>query len=98
MRSRTGGSNTQADDLTASLDPELVGEVLSMIRDLVQQEGMTALIAAHEMGFARETADRIVVFDNGEIIETGAPELIFTAPKNARTRIFLNRIRERFQA
>jgi ABC-type polar amino acid transport system ATPase subunit len=83
------------DEPTASLDPEMAGEVLSVIRDLVRQEGMTTLIATHEMGFAREAADRIVVFDNGDLIETGTPELIFTAPKNARTRMFLNRILER---
>ena len=83
------------DEPTASLDPEMVGEVLSVIRDLVGQEGMTTIIATHEMGFAREAADRIVVFDNGDIIETGRPELIFTTPKNARTRMFLSRILER---
>ncbi|MHB8843963.1 MAG: amino acid ABC transporter ATP-binding protein [Nitrospirota bacterium] len=86
------------DEPTASLDPEMVGEVLSVIRDLVRQEGMTTVIATHEMGFAREAADRIVVFDKGDIIETGTPELIFTAPRSARTRIFLNRILERLQA
>jgi len=83
------------DEPTASLDPETVGEVLSVIRDLVQQEGMTTLISTHEMGFAREGADRIVVFDNGDIIETGPPEEIFRLPKNERTRLFLGRILKR---
>lgn len=83
------------DEPTASLDPEAVGEVLSVIRELVAQEGMTTLIATHEMGFAREVADRIVVFDNGEIIESGPPEEIFTSPKNERARTFLGRILNR---
>lgn len=80
------------DEPTASLDPETVGEVLSVIRDLVQQENMTTVNSTHEMGFAREVADRIVVFDNGDIIEEGAPEKIFTEPENERTRTFLGRI------
>jgi polar amino acid transport system ATP-binding protein len=83
------------DEPTASLDPETAGEVLSVISDLVQQEGMTTIIATHEMGFAREVADRVVVFDNGDIIETGPPEEIFTSPKNDRTRMFLGRVLKR---
>jgi ABC-type polar amino acid transport system ATPase subunit len=83
------------DEPTASLDPETVGEVLSVIRDLVRQEGMTTIIATHEMGFAREVADRIVVFDHGNIIDTGQPEVIFTAPKNERTALFLSRVLKR---
>jgi len=83
------------DEPTASLDPETVGEVLSVIRDLVREEGMTTLISTHEMGFAREVADRVVVFDNGDIIEMGPPENIFTAPENERTRTFLGRILKR---
>lgn len=79
------------DEPTSSLDPEVVGEVLSVIKDLVR-EGMTTLIATHEMGFAREVASRVVVFDQGDIIEEGAPEEIFTRPKVERTRLFLNRI------
>jgi len=82
------------DEPTSSLDPEMVGEVLSVIRDLVE-EGMTTLIATHEMDFAREVADRVVVFDNGEIIETGPPEEIFTAPKAERTKAFLSRVLNR---
>ncbi len=79
------------DEPTASLDPEMVGEVLSVIKDLVN-EGMTTIISTHEMGFAREAADRVVVFADGDIIETGAPEDIFTNPKNERTKSFLSRI------
>jgi len=79
------------DEPTSSLDPEMVGEVLSVIKDLVE-DGMTTLIATHEMGFAREVADRVVVFDNGDIIEIGTPEDIFTNPKMERTRIFLSRV------
>jgi len=79
------------DEPTSSLDPEMVGEVLSVIKDLVE-EGMTTLTATHEMGFAREVADRVVVFDKGDIIEIGTPDEIFTNPKTERTRIFLSRI------
>ena len=82
------------DEPTSSLDPEMVGEVLSVIKDLVN-EGMTTLIATHEMGFAREVADRVVVFDGGDIIETGPPEEIFTHPKTERTRVFLSRVLKR---
>jgi ABC-type polar amino acid transport system ATPase subunit len=79
------------DEPTSSLDPEMVGEVLSVIKALVN-EGMTTLIATHEMGFAREVADRVVVFDKGEIVEIGPPEEIFTNPKAERTRTFLRRV------
>lgn len=79
------------DEPTSSLDPEMVGEVLSVIKDLVN-EGMTTLIATHEMSFAREVADRVVVFDSGDILETGPPEEIFTNPQTERARIFLSRI------
>ncbi|RPI35946.1 MAG: amino acid ABC transporter ATP-binding protein [Nitrospiraceae bacterium] len=82
------------DEPTSSLDPEMVGEVLSVIKDLVG-EGMTTLIATHEMDFAREVADRVVVFDSGDIIETGPPEEIFTHPKTERTRAFLSRVLKR---
>jgi ABC-type polar amino acid transport system ATPase subunit len=79
------------DEPTSSLDPEMVGEVLSVIKDLVN-DGMTTLIATHEMGFAREVADRVVVFDKGDIVEIGAPEEIFTNPKTDRTKTFLGRV------
>jgi len=79
------------DEPTASLDPETVGEVLLVIRDLVQQEGMTTLVSTHEMGFAREVANRVVVFNNGDIIEMAPPEQLFSSPQNDRTRTFLAR-------
>jgi ABC-type polar amino acid transport system ATPase subunit len=82
------------DEPTSSLDPEVVGEVLAVIKDLVNN-GMTTLIATHEMNFAREVADRVVVFDKGEIIETGSPEQIFTNPKTERTQTFLSRVLQR---
>jgi ABC-type polar amino acid transport system ATPase subunit len=82
------------DEPTSSLDPEMVGEVLSVIKGLVS-EGMTTLIATHEMDFAREVADRVVVFDKGDIVETGPPEEIFTSPKTERTRVFLSRVLKR---
>ncbi|KRT73903.1 MAG: ABC transporter-like protein, polar amino acid transport system ATP-binding protein [Deltaproteobacteria bacterium CSP1-8] len=82
------------DEPTSSLDPEMVGEVLSVIQALVE-EGMTTLIATHEMDFAREVADRIVVFDQGEIVEAGTPEEIFRHPKKDRTLMFLRRVLRR---
>lgn len=83
------------DEPTASLDPETAGEVLSVIRDLVYQEGMTSLISTHEMGFARDVADRVAVFVDGDIIEQGPPDEIFTRPKQERTRAFLSRVLKR---
>jgi ABC-type polar amino acid transport system ATPase subunit len=80
------------DEPTASLDPEMVGEVLSVIRDLVSLEGMTSVISTHEMGFAREIADRVVMFAGGDIVEQGPPDRIFTDPVQDRTRAFLSRI------
>jgi len=79
------------DEPTSSLDPEMVGEVLAVIKELVD-EGMTTLIASHEMHFAREVADRVVVFDKGDIVEIGPPEEIFTSPKTDRTKAFLRRV------
>jgi polar amino acid transport system ATP-binding protein len=81
------------DEVTSALDPELVGEVLGVIRDLAQS-GMTMLIATHEMGFAREIADRVCFLDQGRILEQGPPERIFTDPSEARTQEFLRRIIE----
>jgi polar amino acid transport system ATP-binding protein len=81
------------DEVTSALDPELVGEVLGVIRDLAQS-GMTMLIATHEMGFAREIADRVCFLDQGRILEYGPPERIFTEPVEARTQEFLRRIIE----
>ena len=79
------------DEVTSALDPELVAEVLSVIRELAA-EGMTMLIATHEMGFARDIADRVCFLDAGVILEEGPPAEIFSAPKNPRTQQFLQRI------
>jgi len=81
------------DEVTSALDPELVAEVLAVIKELAS-EGMTMLIATHEMGFARDIADRVCFLDAGHILEEGRPERIFTAPENLRTRQFLGRIIE----
>lgn len=79
------------DEITSSLDPELVGEVLDAVREL-KAEGMTMVMATHEMGFAREAADRVCFLDGGRILEEGPPEAIFSAPRNERTRAFLRRV------
>jgi polar amino acid transport system ATP-binding protein len=79
------------DEVTSALDPELVAEVLSVIKELAD-EGMTMLIATHEMGFARDIADRVCFLDDGGILEQGPPEQIFTSPEHPRTRQFLQRI------
>ena len=79
------------DEVTSALDPELVGEVLALIRELAEG-GMTMLIATHEMSFARETADRVCFLDGGQILEEGPPERIFSSPQELRTRQFLQRI------
>jgi polar amino acid transport system ATP-binding protein len=79
------------DEVTSALDPELVAEVLSVIRELAE-EGMTMLIATHEMGFARDVANRVCFLHEGVILEEGAPEEIFGAPREPRTQQFLQRI------
>lgn len=79
------------DEPTSALDPELVGEVLEVMKKLAL-EGMTMVIVTHEMGFAREVADRVVFIDQGIIQEGGTPEQIFTAPKNPRTAAFLSKV------
>ena len=81
------------DEVTSALDPELVAEVLAVIRELAR-EGMTMLIATHEMGFARDIADRVCFLEAGRILEQGKPDRIFTAPEHPRTRQFLARIIE----
>ena len=81
------------DEVTSALDPELVAEVLAVIRELAR-EGMTMLIATHEMGFARDIADRVCFLEAGRILEQGRPERIFTTPEHTRTRQFLGRIIE----
>ena len=79
------------DEPTSALDPEMVGEVLNVIRTLADG-GMTMLVVTHEMGFAREVADRVVFMDGGVIVEEGTPEEIFGQPKNERTIAFLNKV------
>ena len=79
------------DEPTSALDPEMVGEVLDVMRDLAQG-GMTMVVVTHEMGFAREVADRVVFMDGGQIVEEGRPDEIFTRPKEERTRSFLQRV------
>jgi polar amino acid transport system ATP-binding protein len=79
------------DEVTSALDPELVAEVLNVIRELASED-MTMLIATHEMGFARDIAQRVCFLDEGRIAEEGAPGEIFTEPKNPRTQRFLQRI------
>ena len=81
------------DEVTSALDPELVAEVLSVIRELAEG-GMTMLIATHEMGFARDIANRVCFLDAGQILEQGSPQEIFASPKEPRTQQFLERIIE----
>ena len=81
------------DEVTSALDPELVADVLNVIRELAAG-GMTMLIATHEMGFARDIANRVCFLDGGLIVEEGGPDEIFARPKQARTQRFLERIIE----
>jgi polar amino acid transport system ATP-binding protein len=80
------------DEATSALDPELVGEVLKVMRQLAE-EGMTMVVVTHEMGFAREVADHLVFMDKSQIVEQGPPEQIFENSQNERTRNFLSRVR-----
>jgi ABC-type polar amino acid transport system ATPase subunit len=79
------------DEPTSALDPEMIKEVLDVMRDLAA-EGMTMVVVSHEMGFAREVADRVVFMDHGEVVETGTPEQFFGSPEQERTRRFLGTI------
>ena len=79
------------DEPTSALDPEMVGEVLSVMKQLAK-DGMTMVVVTHEMGFAREVADRVLFMDDGIILEEGTPEDIFTNPQNPRTVDFLNKV------
>lgn len=79
------------DEPTSALDPEMVGEVLNVMKELAK-EGMTMVVVTHEMGFAREVGDRILFMDKGNIMEEGTPEEIFSNPKNARTIDFLSKV------
>jgi len=82
------------DEVTSALDPELVAEVLTVMRDLVQR-GMTMLVVTHEMNFARQVANRVIFMDHGAIVEQNTPERIFGAPQEKRTRDFLRTVLER---
>ena len=79
------------DEITSALDPQLVSDVLSLVRELAES-GMTMILATHEMGFAREVADKICFLDGGCILEEGPPEQIFSEPREPRTRQFLSRV------
>lgn len=80
------------DEVTSALDPELVGEVLQVIRELAHEHDLTMILVTHEMGFAREIADRICFFEGGRIVEQGPPDLILGRPVEQRTRAFLNAV------
>jgi polar amino acid transport system ATP-binding protein len=79
------------DEPTSALDPEMVGEVLDVMKTLAKS-GMTMVVVTHEMGFAREVADRVIFMDQGQILEEGTPEHFFTNPENDRTKDFLRQI------
>jgi polar amino acid transport system ATP-binding protein len=79
------------DEATSALDPELVGEVLDVMKDLAQS-GTTMVVVTHEMGFAREVADRVIFMDEGTVVETGSPAEIFDSPREVRTREFVGKI------
>ena len=83
------------DEPTSALDPEMVGEVLRVM-NMLAKTGLTMLVVTHEMGFAKEVADRVVFMDKGVIVEEGPPEQIFNNPQNERTREFLKRTLEKF--
>ena len=79
------------DEPTSALDPEMVGEVLDVMKELAE-DGMTMVVVTHEMGFAREVADRVIFMDDGVIVEEGSPEQVFGQPKNPRTIDFLGKV------
>ena len=79
------------DEPTSALDPEMVKEVLDVIKELAN-EGMTMAIVTHEMGFAKEVADRVIFVDDGKIVENGTPENVFNNPTNERTKEFLDKV------
>jgi polar amino acid transport system ATP-binding protein len=80
------------DEVTSALDPELVGEVLGVLRELAEEGKMTMMLVTHEMGFASEIADRVVMFDHGKILEDGPPSKIFKQPEHDRTKSFLQAV------
>jgi len=79
------------DEPTSALDPELVGDVLEVMKGLAKS-GMTMIVVTHEMGFAREVADKVVFIDNGQIIEQGSPKDVIDRPQQERTKAFINRV------
>jgi polar amino acid transport system ATP-binding protein len=79
------------DEPTSALDPEMVGDVLAVMKDLAK-EGMTMVIVTHEMGFAREVADRVIFMDGGYIVEEGNPKELFGNPQHERTKAFLSKV------
>ncbi|MNE88343.1 Glutamine transport ATP-binding protein GlnQ [compost metagenome] len=79
------------DEPTSALDPEMVGEVLDVMRTLAN-EGMTMVVVTHEMGFAKEVADRVIFMDQGQIVEEAEPAQFFASPREERTRTFLSRV------
>jgi len=79
------------DEPTSALDPELVGEVLNVMKDLAK-EGMTMIVVTHEMGFAKEVADRVIFMEDGNVVEEGKPEVIFSSPQQLRTKAFLKKV------
>ncbi|QKJ88391.1 Putative amino acid ABC transporter ATP-binding protein [Paramixta manurensis] len=81
------------DEVTSALDPELVGEVLNVIRELAHQQKMTLLLVTHEMNFARDVADRVIFMEQGKIIDDGTPHALLIAPRHPRTQQFLNLVR-----
>ena len=80
------------DEVTSALDPELVGEVLSVLRDLATETDVTMMLVTHEMGFAREIADRVIMFDAGKVVEEGPPSRMFGDPEHPRTQSFLQAV------
>ena len=82
------------DEVTSALDPELVGEVLAVIRDLAHEHGLAMIIVTHQMGFAREVADRVCFFDFGQIVEEGPPDIMLASPRHEGTRAFLRAVLE----
>ncbi len=79
------------DEPTSALDPEMIGEVLNVMKDLAR-DGMTMVCVTHEMGFAREVADRVIFMDGGQVLEQAPPAEFFTNPKHERTKLFLKEI------
>jgi polar amino acid transport system ATP-binding protein len=79
------------DEPTSALDPELVGDVLDVMKNLAKA-GMTMIVVTHEMGFAKEVADKVVFIDKGQIVESGTPKQVLDNPQEARTKAFLNKV------